>query len=91
MTTNTYAGISRPTNRRNDLAITAGTSSTATLEVELRMSVVTSGGHNLTQKEVLDALDSLKRFIINNGISGKGFAGPGSTFPLPIGAPKAGG
>lgn len=81
MTTNTYLGISRPTNRASDLALTLGTSSTASLEVELRMSIITSGGHYLTTKDVIDALNQFKRFLLKNGTNSLGTN-------LPIGAPN---
>jgi hypothetical protein len=81
MTTNTYLGMSRPTSRTQDAALTLGTSSTSTLEVELRMSIVTSGGHYLTAYDILCALEQFRRFILKGGINSAGTN-------LPIGAPN---
>jgi len=68
MTTNVYLGMSRPTSRMSDAALTLGTSSTAGLEIELRMSIVTSGGHYLTHKDVAVALENFRRYILKNGV-----------------------
>ncbi len=76
MTTNSYIGISRPTNRMIDSAITVGAASTAALEVELRVSTTTSGGHFLTTYDVLCALDQFRRFIMKQGVGSLGVGMP---------------
>jgi hypothetical protein len=68
--------MSRPTGRTNDSTLTLETTSTAALEVELRMSIVTSGGHYLVQKDVLLALENFRRYILKNGV------GAGANLPI---------
>ena len=89
MTTNSYLGVSRPFSFGNN-RVTAGSSSTATTEIELRIMVVTTtGAHNMTKMEVVQALEALKRYVMNaDFILGEG--GSSGNIPLPIGAPTAG-
>lgn len=47
----------------------AGTASTATDLIELRMG---TAGANVTQRQVLNGLARLKRWIIQNGLDGVG-------------------
>ena len=83
MTTQRFISINRPTNRLQDTGVTVATSTTAGDEIELRINVVTASAHNMTVKEVLDALEMFKRMILKGG---KTLLGTN----LPIGAPTAG-
>lgn len=84
MTTQRFISTNRPTNRLQATGVTISVAGTAGDEIELRINTVTSAGHNMTEKEVIDALMQFKRILI---MKGKDLLGAN----LPIGAPTAGG
>lgn len=88
MTTQTFLGVNRPFQYSTN-NVDAAATSTAADEIELRINVVTSGGHNMTKMEVVKALEQLRRYVMNSDFL-KGEGGSGANIPLPIGAPTAG-
>ncbi len=80
MTTNRYISVNRPFNRLQGTGVTVATSSTSADEVELRVSIETSGGHKMTTYETIMALKAIERVLIELGKTGSGAN-------LPIGAP----
>jgi hypothetical protein len=90
MTTATYLGLNRPFGRMAGNNIDAAAASTAADEIELRINVVTSGGHTMTKMEVVQALTQLRAYVMGADFL-KGEGGAGGNIPLPVGAPVAGG
>ena len=63
---NTYFGTSRGVLGYGTQAITVGTSSTATLDFELRVANLDQQGNVPTRKDVEIAIQNLRDFILGN-------------------------
>ena len=69
-----FLGITRGKKDNDVGSVTAGTTTSASFDIELRADT----GKNLTRKDLLLALETFENYILNNAI---GAAAPGTGLP----------